>query len=102
MLTISYKVPQLLSPVVSALQPFLESLLQRGLERFANLAKSYKELQLDLVEYFGRFRHRTARVHCSILGTTAPILLTVEHFSSLAAYSGCLSAGNMMVNKNYN
>ncbi|CAI8602021.1 unnamed protein product [Vicia faba] len=53
-------------------------------------------------EYFGRFRHRIARVHCSILGTTAPILLTVEHFSSLAAYSGCLSAGNMMVNKNYN
>ncbi|KAL5052340.1 hypothetical protein RYX36_033022 [Vicia faba] len=28
--------------------------------------------------------------------------LTVEHFSSLAAYNGCLSAGNMMVNKNYN
>ncbi|KAL5068984.1 hypothetical protein RYX36_019871 [Vicia faba] len=41
-LTVSYEVPQLLSPVASALQPFLESLLQRGLERFANLAKSYK------------------------------------------------------------
>ncbi|XP_058766758.1 uncharacterized protein LOC131640374 [Vicia villosa] len=41
-LTVSYEVPQLLSPVASALQPFLESLLQRGLERFANFAKSYK------------------------------------------------------------
>ncbi|XP_057461535.1 uncharacterized protein LOC130751851 [Actinidia eriantha] len=40
-LTVSYEVPQILFPVASALQPFLESLLVRGLERFANFAKSY-------------------------------------------------------------
>ncbi|KAF8039755.1 hypothetical protein BT93_B2081 [Corymbia citriodora subsp. variegata] len=40
-LTVSYEVPQLLVPVASALKPFLESLLRRGLERFAVLAKSY-------------------------------------------------------------
>ncbi|XP_021769976.1 uncharacterized protein LOC110734226 [Chenopodium quinoa] len=39
-LTVSYEVPQLLSPVASALQPFLESLLLRGLERFTNFAKN--------------------------------------------------------------
>ncbi|XP_030549513.1 uncharacterized protein LOC115754584 [Rhodamnia argentea] len=40
-LMVSYEVPQLLVPVANALQPFLESLLRRGLERFAVLAKSY-------------------------------------------------------------
>ncbi|KAM7501130.1 hypothetical protein LguiB_000034 [Lonicera macranthoides] len=40
-LTVSYEVPQILSPVASALQPFLESLLGRGLERFAKFAKTY-------------------------------------------------------------
>ncbi|XP_061373636.1 uncharacterized protein LOC133315964 [Gastrolobium bilobum] len=40
-MTVSYEVPQLLVPVASALKPFLESLLQRGLERFATFAKSY-------------------------------------------------------------
>lgn len=40
-LTVSYEVPQLLAPVASALQPFLEGLLKRGLERFATFAKSY-------------------------------------------------------------
>ncbi|OIT07668.1 PREDICTED: uncharacterized protein LOC109223520 [Nicotiana attenuata] len=40
-LTVSYEVPQLLVPVASALQPFLENLLRRGLERFATFAKSY-------------------------------------------------------------
>ncbi|KAI3408627.1 Polyketide_cyc domain-containing protein [Psidium guajava] len=40
-LMVSYEVPQLLVPVANALQPFLESLLRRGLERFARLAKSY-------------------------------------------------------------
>ncbi|KAI5674865.1 hypothetical protein M9H77_05815 [Catharanthus roseus] len=40
-LTVSYEVPQILVPVASALQPFLESLLVRGLERFAKFAKSY-------------------------------------------------------------
>ncbi|CAA0832002.1 Polyketide cyclase/dehydrase and lipid transport superfamily protein [Striga hermonthica] len=40
-LTVSYEVPQLLAPVASALQPFLESLLARGLERFATFAKTY-------------------------------------------------------------
>lgn len=41
-LTVSYEVPQLLIPVASALQPFLQSLLLRGLERFSTFAKSYK------------------------------------------------------------
>ncbi|MFS7931107.1 putative START-like domain superfamily protein [Helianthus anomalus] len=41
-LTVSYEVPQLLSPVASALQPFLENLLGRGLARFANFAKTYQ------------------------------------------------------------
>ncbi|KAL5792011.1 hypothetical protein ACOSP7_000605 [Xanthoceras sorbifolium] len=40
-LTVSYEVPQLLVPVASALQPFLESLLRRGLERFASFVKTY-------------------------------------------------------------
>ncbi|KAG4174219.1 Uncharacterized protein 17.2 kDa protein in melC2-rnhH intergenic region [Gossypium arboreum] len=39
-LTVSYEVPQLLAPVASALQPFLESLLKSGLDRFAKFAKS--------------------------------------------------------------
>ncbi|XP_074315987.1 uncharacterized protein LOC141652431 [Silene latifolia] len=39
-LTVSYEVPQILVPVSSALQPFLQSLLLRGLERFSNFAKS--------------------------------------------------------------
>ncbi|XP_031407057.1 uncharacterized protein LOC116215476 isoform X2 [Punica granatum] len=41
-LTVSYEVPQLLFPVASALKPFLASLLERGLERFARFAKSHK------------------------------------------------------------
>ncbi|KAJ7973116.1 Polyketide cyclase / dehydrase and lipid transport protein [Quillaja saponaria] len=40
-LTVSYEVPALLAPVASALQPFLEGLLQRGLERFTTFAKTY-------------------------------------------------------------
>ncbi|KAK3194365.1 hypothetical protein Dsin_025675 [Dipteronia sinensis] len=40
-LTVSYEVPQLLVPVASALQPFLESLLRRGLERFATFVTTY-------------------------------------------------------------
>ncbi|KAJ0052178.1 hypothetical protein Pint_00800 [Pistacia integerrima] len=40
-LTVSYEVPQLLAPVASALQPFLESLLRRGLDRFATFVRSY-------------------------------------------------------------
>ncbi|CAL5423253.1 unnamed protein product [Camellia sinensis] len=40
-LTVSYEVPQILVPVASALRPFLESLLARGLERFKELVKSY-------------------------------------------------------------
>ncbi|KAL5053500.1 hypothetical protein RYX36_034182 [Vicia faba] len=39
---------------------------------------------------------------CLQWNTSLLLQLIVEHFSSLAAYSGCLSAGNMMVNKNYN
>ncbi|XP_052480354.1 uncharacterized protein LOC105802922 isoform X5 [Gossypium raimondii] len=39
-LTVSYEVPQLLAPVASALQPFLENLLKSGLDRFAKYAKS--------------------------------------------------------------
>ncbi|KAK9055880.1 hypothetical protein SSX86_026967 [Deinandra increscens subsp. villosa] len=41
-LTVSYEVPQLLSPVASALQPFLENLLGRGLEQFAKYARTYQ------------------------------------------------------------
>ncbi|GMI66665.1 hypothetical protein HRI_000335800 [Hibiscus trionum] len=39
-LTVSYEVPQLLTPVASVLQPFLENLLKSGLDRFAEYAKS--------------------------------------------------------------
>ncbi|KAL9227663.1 hypothetical protein vseg_003325 [Gypsophila vaccaria] len=39
-LTVSYEVPQILVPVASALQPFLQSLLLQGLERFSDFAKS--------------------------------------------------------------
>ncbi|KAK6941134.1 Coenzyme Q-binding protein COQ10, START domain [Dillenia turbinata] len=42
-LTVSYEVPQLLVPVASALQPFLEGLLRRGLEQFATFAKNRKD-----------------------------------------------------------
>ncbi|OMO64064.1 putative cyclase/dehydrase protein [Corchorus capsularis] len=42
-LTVSYEVPQLLTPVASALTPFLENLLSRGLDRFARYAKSSAE-----------------------------------------------------------
>ncbi|MQM12236.1 hypothetical protein Taro_045154 [Colocasia esculenta] len=41
-LTVSYEIPQVLIPVASALKPFLESLLLRGLERFVTVAKSYQ------------------------------------------------------------
>ncbi|KAL8142668.1 hypothetical protein V2J09_015700 [Rumex salicifolius] len=41
-LTVSYEVPQILTPVASALKPFLESLLLRGLERFTRFAKDYE------------------------------------------------------------
>ncbi|XP_078445296.1 uncharacterized protein LOC144714426 [Wolffia australiana] len=41
-LTVSYEVPQILTPVASALKPFLESLLLRGLESFSVVAKKYK------------------------------------------------------------
>nr|GLL42519.1 uncharacterized protein LOC109159755 [Ipomoea trifida]GMD72880.1 Coenzyme Q-binding protein COQ10, START domain containing protein [Ipomoea batatas] len=44
-LTVSYEVPPLLTPVASALQPFLESLLVRGLERFAKFAKGHTAAQ---------------------------------------------------------
>ncbi|XP_031486992.1 uncharacterized protein LOC116255328 isoform X1 [Nymphaea colorata] len=38
-LTVSYEVPQVLSPFAMALRPFMESLLQRGLDRFASQVK---------------------------------------------------------------
>ncbi|KAM7274598.1 hypothetical protein ACFE04_016464 [Oxalis oulophora] len=40
-LTVSYEVPAILRPIASALQPFLENLLSRGLERFAAVARAY-------------------------------------------------------------
>ncbi|XXG80419.1 hypothetical protein AAC387_Pa09g1288 [Persea americana] len=43
-LTVSYEVPQILSPVASALRPFLEGLLLGGLERFAKVAKDYQSV----------------------------------------------------------
>ncbi|XP_039008655.1 uncharacterized protein LOC120136762 isoform X1 [Hibiscus syriacus] len=39
-LSISYEVPQLLIPVASLLQPFMENLLKQGMDRFAKFAKS--------------------------------------------------------------
>ncbi|KAK9715205.1 hypothetical protein RND81_06G149600 [Saponaria officinalis] len=44
-LTVSYEVPQILAPVASALQPFLQSLLLQGLERFSNFTKSRYQTQ---------------------------------------------------------
>ncbi|XP_031504250.1 uncharacterized protein LOC116266911 [Nymphaea colorata] len=38
-LTVSYEVPVVLSPFTSALRPFVESFLQRGLDRFATYVK---------------------------------------------------------------
>ncbi|XP_019090865.1 PREDICTED: uncharacterized protein LOC104738731 isoform X1 [Camelina sativa] len=39
-LTVSYEVPALLTPVASALRPFIERLLRGGLERFATMART--------------------------------------------------------------
>ncbi|WVZ71327.1 hypothetical protein U9M48_019921 [Paspalum notatum var. saurae] len=38
-LTVAYEVPEILAPVASALKPFLEGLLLKGLESFATFAK---------------------------------------------------------------
>ncbi|OEL30457.1 hypothetical protein BAE44_0008525, partial [Dichanthelium oligosanthes] len=38
-LTVSYEIPEILSPVGSALKPFMEGLLLKGLESFAAYAK---------------------------------------------------------------
>uniref|UniRef100_M8ASF4 Coenzyme Q-binding protein COQ10 START domain-containing protein n=1 Tax=Aegilops tauschii TaxID=37682 RepID=M8ASF4_AEGTA len=38
-LTVAYEVPEILTPVASALKPFLEGLLFNGLERFVAFAK---------------------------------------------------------------
>ncbi|KAL5220358.1 hypothetical protein ABZP36_025071 [Zizania latifolia] len=38
-LTVAYEVPEILVPIASALKPFLEGLLLKGLERFATFAK---------------------------------------------------------------
>ncbi|KAG0487738.1 hypothetical protein HPP92_009833 [Vanilla planifolia] len=42
-LTVSYEVPQVLAPVASALKPFLENLLLRGLDSFVTFAREYQE-----------------------------------------------------------
>lgn len=42
-LTVSYEVPDILTPVATALKPFTEGLLLRGLERFVTVAKNYKK-----------------------------------------------------------
>ncbi|KAK1408914.1 hypothetical protein QVD17_41068 [Tagetes erecta] len=42
-LTVSYEVPHFLSPVASILKPFNENLIKRGLERFANYARTYQQ-----------------------------------------------------------
>ncbi|XP_077219309.1 uncharacterized protein LOC143853433 [Tasmannia lanceolata] len=39
-LTVSYEIPPILAPVASALRPFLEGLLLRGLENFVKFAKN--------------------------------------------------------------
>ncbi|RLM93029.1 hypothetical protein C2845_PM08G11940 [Panicum miliaceum] len=38
-LTVAYEIPEILAPVGSALKPFMEGLLLKGLERFAKFAK---------------------------------------------------------------
>ncbi|KAG2588475.1 uncharacterized protein LOC120673183 [Panicum virgatum] len=38
-LTVAYEIPEILAPVGSALKPFMEGLLLKGLERFAAFAK---------------------------------------------------------------
>lgn len=42
-LTISYEVPEILIPVATALKPFTEGLLLRGLESFAAVVKNYRK-----------------------------------------------------------
>ncbi|XP_020588645.1 uncharacterized protein LOC110030321 [Phalaenopsis equestris] len=42
-LTVSYEVPEILSPIAAALKPFLEGLLQGGLERFVQFAREYEK-----------------------------------------------------------
>lgn len=41
-LTVSYEVPEILTPVASALKPFLEGLLLNGLQRFVTVARRYE------------------------------------------------------------
>ncbi|KAL8139067.1 hypothetical protein V2J09_005068 [Rumex salicifolius] len=41
-LTVSYEVPEILAPIASALRPFTEGLLLRGLESFSKFAKEYQ------------------------------------------------------------
>ncbi|KAK3160769.1 hypothetical protein QOZ80_1BG0064190 [Eleusine coracana subsp. coracana] len=38
-LTVAYEIPEILAPVASALKPFLEEVLLKGLQRFATYAK---------------------------------------------------------------
>ncbi|KAL5072257.1 hypothetical protein RYX36_011241, partial [Vicia faba] len=61
--------------------------------------------ELPITQYFENARQAGLIHYSSSSGETdlyavdhkKPVRkLTVEHFSSLAAYSGCLSAGNMM------
>ncbi|PKU75074.1 uncharacterized protein LOC110095527 isoform X2 [Dendrobium catenatum] len=42
-LTVSYEVPEILSPIASALKPFVEALLLRGLNKFAEFAREYQK-----------------------------------------------------------
>ncbi|KAL0903210.1 hypothetical protein M5K25_027570 [Dendrobium thyrsiflorum] len=42
-LTVSYEVPEILSPIATALKPFVEGLLLRGLNRFAEFAREYQK-----------------------------------------------------------
>lgn len=42
-LTTSYEVPSILIPFASALKPFTEGMLYRGLEKFASVAKKYQQ-----------------------------------------------------------
>ncbi|KAG8052190.1 hypothetical protein GUJ93_ZPchr0001g31195 [Zizania palustris] len=46
-LTVAYEIPEILAPVASALRPFMEGLLQKGLERFATFARErYSKIPL--------------------------------------------------------
>ncbi|KAG6536251.1 hypothetical protein ZIOFF_001302 [Zingiber officinale] len=41
-LTVSYEIPEIMIPVAAVIQPFMEGLLEQGLQRFAIVVKEYQ------------------------------------------------------------